>query len=115
MAWFRRIVEDYEARLAPAGGAVGSHSSRGKAEHERFEDGEVQLEISARGLDLADATELEVRVNGVAVARGVAKRGRMSVRLSNRAGHAIPPVRAGDRLEVVHRSVVLLSGEFLPD
>lgn len=115
MALFRRIVEDYEARLSPADTSAQGHAASGKAEHERFEDGEVQFEIAARGLNIADGAELEIRVNGEPVGRGPVRRGRMSLRLSSQAGQTIPSIRSGDRLEVVHRSLVLLRGEFLPD
>ena len=115
MARFRRILEDYEARLAPLNTGPGRHPAGGKAEHERFEDGEVQFEVGGRGLEIADGGELEIRVNSELVARAVVRSGRISLRLSDRAGHAIPTVRAGDRIEVAHRSVVLLVGIFHPD
>ena len=114
MALFRRIVEDYEARLAPPAATGGKHGS-GKAEHERFEDGEVQFEVRGRGLELAEGAELQVRLNGEEVARVVVRRGGTSLRLSNRKGHTIPVVRAGDRLEVTHRGLVVLAGSFQPD
>jgi hypothetical protein len=114
MALFRRILEDYEARLSPVAG-TGIRQGSGNAEHERFEDGEVQFEVRGRELGVAEGAELEIRVNGVVVARAPVRRGRVSLRLSNRKGHTIPVVRAGDRLEVSHRSVVLLEGSFRPD
>jgi hypothetical protein len=115
MAFFRRIVEDYEARLATPEATADRHRATGKAEHERFEDGEVQFEVRGRGLELAEGTELEIRLNGEVVARADVRRGRTSLRLSNQQGHTIPNVRAGDRLEVAHRGLVLLAGSFHPD
>jgi hypothetical protein len=115
MASFRRIVEDFEAHLAPPDSAIVAKTGAGKAEHERFEDGEVQFEVRGRDLAVAEGTELEVRLNGVVVARTVVSQGRISLRLSNQHGNLIPAVRAGDRLEVAHRSVVLLEGSFRPD
>jgi hypothetical protein len=44
LALFRRMVEDYEARLAPPSAMAQPHHARGKAKQERFEDGEVQFE-----------------------------------------------------------------------
>jgi hypothetical protein len=112
MAFFRRIVEDYEAVLAaPAPGV----DARGKAEHERFEDGEIQFEVRGRGLELADGAELDIRLNGEVVAQTAVRRGGTSLRLSNRSGHTIPEVRAGDRLELAHRGLVLLAGSFHSD
>ena len=115
MAGFRRIVEDYEARLAPGAAGVRGSGGGGKVEHERFDDGEVQFELRVHGLQIADGSQLEVRLNGAVVATTDVDTGRSSLRLSNRKGHEIPVVRAGDRLEVAHRSVVLLEGIFQPD
>jgi hypothetical protein len=115
MALFRRIVEDYEARLSPVGPFAPGPRTGGKAEHERFEDGEIQFEVGVRNLQVVDGAELEVRLNGTVVGKTEVAHGRASLRLSNRKGHAIPNVRPGDRLEVVHRSAVLLEGTFEPD
>jgi hypothetical protein len=115
MAFFRRIVEDYEARLASPGATIDRSQASGKAEHERFEDGEVQFEVRGKGFELADGAELEIRLNGLVVARTAVRRGGTSLRLSNRKGHTIPAVRAGDRLEVAHLGEVLLLGRFDPD
>jgi hypothetical protein len=115
MAFFRRIVEDYEARLASPETTADRSQASGKAEHERFEDGEVQFEVRGRGFELADGTELEIRLNGLVVARAAAKRGGISLRLSNRKGHTIPTVQAGDRLEIAYLGEVLLLGCFDPD
>jgi hypothetical protein len=115
MALFRRIVEDYEARLAPPGPTAAPDAASGKAEHERFEDGEIQFEVRGRGLDLADGTELDIRLNGELVARTSVSRGRASLRLSTRTGDPVPRVRAGDRLDLAHRGIVLLVGSFDPD
>jgi hypothetical protein len=115
MRLFRRIVEDYEARLAPPGPTAIRHPASGKAEHERFEDGEIQFEVRTRRLELANGTEVEIRLNGEAVSRVAVARGAMSLRLSNHKGDTIPTVRTGDRLEIVHRGEVVLAGSFLPD
>ncbi len=115
MRWFRRIVEDYEARLAPPGPSAVRRPARGKAEHERFEDGEIQFEVRIRGLESANGAEVEIRLNGAIVSRTAVTRGVMSLRLSSHKGDTIPAVRTGDRLEVVHRGVVVLTGSFLPD
>jgi hypothetical protein len=115
MVLFRRIVEDYEAHLAPSEASADRRVARGKAEHERFEDGEVQFELTARGLEIADGAEEEIRLNGGLVARAAVSRSRISLRLSNRASDAVPVIHAGDRIEIAHRSAVLLLGSFAPD
>ncbi len=115
MALFRRIVEDYEARLEAPGPDAGHERASGKGEHERFEDGEIQFEVRGQRFDLADGAELDIRLNGEVVARTIVSRGRISLRLSNRTGDTIPAVQAGDRLELAHRGVVLLTGRFDPD
>ncbi len=115
MALFRKIVEDYEARLAAPGEQSAHERASGKAEHERFEDGEVQFEVRGRGLSLADGAQLDIRLNGEVVARTALTSGRTSLRLSTRTGDTIPAVRAGDRIDLVHRDTVLLTGRFEPD
>lgn len=115
MALFRRILEDYEARLASPEATADRSQASGKAEHERFEDGEVQFEVRGRGFELVDGTELEIRLNGLVVARTAVRRGGTSLRLSNRKGHTIPTVQAGDRIEVAHLGEVLLPGCFDSD
>jgi hypothetical protein len=115
MKW-RRIVEDYETRLAPTpdAGAAFARAS-GKSEHERFADGEIEFEVRIRDIDLPDGTSLEMRVNGFFVTSTAVARGKVDVRLSHHGGDTIPPCGAGSRVDVLLGPRTVMSGIFQPD
>ena len=116
MALFRRIVEDYEARLSPPAGAdEESADARGKAEHERFGDGEVEFGVRLRGLPVHDGAEVEIHLNGSKLASVPVNDGRAMLLLSLGGGDSIPAVRSEDRIEIIYRGRMLLSGRFAPD
>ena len=113
---FRRIVEDFEARLSPTPDAGHAfEAAHGKSEHERFANGEIEFEVHIRDIRVPDGTSLDVRVNGFAVAAVVVENGRISLRLSRKAGHAIPAVNSGTDIEVWHGAQVVIRGTFAPD
>ncbi len=115
MALFRRIVEDFEARLSPPTDAdEESANARGKAEHERFGDGEVEFGVRLRGLSIRDGAEVEIHLNGSKLASVPVDNGRAMV-LSLGGGDRIPAVKSDDRLEIIARGRVLLAGRFAPD
>lgn len=116
MALFRRIVEDYEARLSPPADAdEASANARGKAEHERFGDGEVEFGVRLRGLRIRDGAEVEIHLNGSKLASVPVDSGRAMLVLSLGGGDRIPAVKSDDRLEIIVRGRVLLAGRFAPD
>lgn len=113
---FRRIVEDYEAQLTPtvdAGNAFAQ--ARGKSEHERFADGEIEFDVRLRDIELPDGASLGIRVNGLGIASIPTQGGRATVRMNNTAAHALPPVVDGSRIEIMYDDRVVLTGTYVPD
>lgn len=113
---FRRIVEDYEAQLTPtvdAGSAFAQ--ARGKSEHERFADGEIEFDVRLRDIELPDGASLAIRVNGLGIASIPTQGGRATVRMNHTGGHAIPPVTDGTRIEIMYGDRVVLTGTYAPD
>jgi len=112
---FRRIVEDYEAKLAPVDTSRAGHRARGKAEWERYGNDEEELGIRVRNLDLPDNTWLDVFLNGGLVGRFVLNGGYGVLRIKSRDGAGVPHVAEGNRIEVSHSGTALLAGTFVPD
>jgi hypothetical protein len=112
----RRIVEDYEARLTPAADA-GSAFARaaGKCEHERFEDGDLDFELSVRGIDLPDGITLHIDVDGSPAAFALVERGVCRLKRRRTRGESIPDVRDGTTIEIRLDSRVVLRGVFTAD
>lgn len=108
----KRIVEDYEAKLRPPD---DSGRGGGKAEWERYGNGEEELSVRFRKLDVPDGAMAEVRLAGRTLAVVQTSRGGGIVKLESSEGAQVPPVATADVVEVVHDGAVLLTGEFAPD
>ena len=110
----RRIVEDYECRLVAVDAQLDA-TATGKAEHERYGNGEVELSVRVRGVPLADGVRLEVHMEIGDVGSIVLKNGRGELKIESRAGAIVPAVKAGDRILLTHDGKPLLAGVFAPD
>lgn len=108
---FRRLVEEYEARLT----AEGSSRARGKAERKCYADREEALKVRGRGLEVPDGERVFVVVEGSRVGETVPEGGQFRFEASNHAGYSIPRVHEGSRLELRWGGKVILAGVFQPD
>lgn len=107
----RRELEDLEARLLPPSEGGSGH---GHFERERYGDGEAELEVWVRGIELADGTSLEVSVDDRPVATLSLRSGR--ARHEIRAPHdEVPPAAAGETVRVRHGTRVALEGRLRHD
>ena len=109
----RRIVEDYECRLAPPDPAVSGPGATGKAERERFANGDEEMEVRVRKLDLPDGIQLDVLLNGGNVGGIEVQKGRGEIILDSRKRAGVPKVAAGDRIAVLRGGTPLLEGTFM--
>ncbi len=109
---FRRIVEDYEASLAPP---TGLHGGSGKIERERYGDGSVAFSVRFKGLDVPDDAVVEVRVDGKVVDRVRVRGGAGRHELESVRGHDVPGATTGQTAEIAHDGVVVRAGTFQPD
>lgn len=107
----RRVVEEFEAELS----AVATGRRLGKAERKTFGDSSTELELKCRGLDLADGARLEVTVDGSVVAEVAVERGRARLELASAEGHSVPPVAAGQTVELRAGGQTIARGTFEPD
>lgn len=115
MPFFRRIEEEFEARLTPPPeDSSPSPSASGKTERKRYGDGEERLKVRARDLELADGTPVSIVIGGTAQAEVTVKDGRMKLDVTS-AERTIPRVGTGDRIDVLADGVVHLTGEYEPD
>ena len=102
----RRELEDLEARLLPPPDGGPGH---GHFERERYEDGETEMEIWVRGLELTEDAELEVSVADRPVAALPVRAGRARYEVRGPDGE-IPAAAAGETVRVRHRGRVILEG-----
>ena len=109
------VLEDYEAELRP----IASGASTGKyAELEfcRFKSGETKFEIEIKrraGIPAGD--EAVILIHGVEVARVTVLKLQTEVKLYSKHGDDVPPIKLGDKAELVHNGVVIAAGVFRPD
>lgn len=108
---FRRVVEEYEARLT----AEGAPRARGKAERKCYADQEEALKVRGRGVEVPDGERVVILVDGNRVGETVPEGGRFRFEASNHAGYSVPRVNAGSRLELRWGGTVILAGVFQPD
>lgn len=111
----RREVEDLEAKLRPEPGVEAADGAWGGAERETWDDGEAEFEAFVRGLALPDGAPIEFVVEDVPLGRVAVDRGRVRLEYDSRSGDEVPPIAAGQRIEVRHDGVVLLAGRFRHD
>lgn len=111
----RREVEDFEVKLRAEPGVAAAEGAWGAAEREAYDDGSAEFEASVRGVKLPDGAAVEFVVDGVSLGKAAVERGRGRLEFDTRSGDDVPPVAAGQRIEVRHDGIVLLSGEFRHD
>jgi hypothetical protein len=112
MLSIRRIEEDYEAKLRPPDGA---RSGKGKAEWERYGDGSIEFDARFRGVDIADGSKAELRLDGVILGYADVIGGVGRWRASTENGDDVPTVMSGQVVSIVRDGRILLSGTFVPD
>ena len=108
----RRVVEELEARLAPA---APQDSARGKLEFKRYGDGQRRMKIRSTGLGLANGTRLELRSGDLVVALLEVRGGRAEIDEERDETAEIPPLAAGESVSLCDRGTPLLSGRLYPD
>lgn len=111
----RRIIEDYEAKLLPAGPARAGARLKGKAEWEKFASGDEEFEVRVRNVDLPDGTSLDVLLSGGLIGRIELEGNYGELLLESRNGVGVPRVHGGDKIAVTHQGSPLLEGTFIPD
>lgn len=107
----RREIEDLEARLRPPDASGSGH---GHIERERYDDGEAELEVWVRGLDLPDGAGLEVSVGDRQVATLSVRSGRARHEVRDRE-ESVPAASAGEPVRVRHGGRVVLEGTLRRD
>lgn len=102
----KRIVEDYEARLS----SLQGRKARGKAEWERYGNGETKFDLAVKGLEVPEGISVEVLSDGVDVGTFQIKRGRGQLVIDN------PPFRPepGTTITIVS-GAILMSGDWEVD
>ncbi len=110
----RTIIEDYEAKLLPVGASGTGSGARGKAEWEKYGNGEEELKISIRNVNFPDETLFDVQLRNFTVGRIVLKRGHGALRIQSK-NETVPHVKEGDSITVAMNGTVILLGTFVPD
>lgn len=110
---FRRVDEEFEARLSPPPGRGAD--GRGKIERKRFGDGVEELEVKVRKLDVPDGATLEMVVEGRVLLEMEARGGRSRVEFDTESDGEVPRVAAGESVRIHHDGQVLLEGTFQED
>jgi hypothetical protein len=86
----------------------------GKVEWERGDDGETEIDLLVRDLDLPDGETVEVVCDGTAVIAGVVSAGAVRAMVKSRNGERVAPI--GDKsVELRHRWDTLATTRLDPD
>lgn len=115
MPLFRRIIEDYEAKLEPATLNGCTQRTQGKVERELFGNEEEELSLRFRHLDLPDGTVVEAVVGARVIGSITVTGGRGKLLLRKKDGCDVPVVGVGDVVEVRYLGAPLLVGTFRED
>lgn len=115
MALFRRIIEDYEARLEPATVSTYTQRVQGKVERELFGNGDEELNLRFRHLDLPDGAVVEVVLGTRMLGSISITGGRGKLVLRKKDGCDVPTVVVGEVVEVRYLGEPLLRGRFRED
>lgn len=115
MALFRRIIEDYEAKLEPATVSTYTKRAQGKVEREQFGNGDEELSLRFRHLDLPDGTVVEAVVGKRIIGSVSITGGRGKLLLRKKDGCDVPAVGVGEVVEVRYLGQPILRGSFRAD
>lgn len=108
-------MEDYEARLLPVDIMHAGNNARGKAERERFRNGEEEFDVRVRGIDLPDGSALDIYVEKQCVGQIIVTNRHGRLRIESRNGVTVPTVAAGNSIRVMIDGAVILEGLFVED
>jgi hypothetical protein len=87
----------------------------GKAEWERFGDGDERFKVRLRKLALADGASLDIHVMDAKVGSTSVRDGSALFVLQSSDGRSVPAVREGDRVVVALEGGALFGGVFVRD
>lgn len=114
MTW-RRVVEEYEADLYKVPKPRFFRTEMGELERKTYADGEQNLDIRFRGVEVPDGESVAVVISGRSVCEIEVRSGRGRRELSSNNGDSVPTVQAGEVAEIQYAGQTLLRGTFLPD
>ena len=112
---FRTIVEDYEAKLQPVDSIRAGVNAGGKAEWERFGNGEEEFDVRVRKVELQDDSTLDVYLEQQFVGQIIVRKKQGRLRIESRNGGIIPAVAARKKISVRIDGSVVLEGIFIED
>ena len=109
------VLEDYEADLYAPDGDRGS-GKLAELEFSRFKSGESRFEIEIkRRAGIPEGDEAVVLIHGVEVARVRVLKFQTEVKLYTKNGDDVPPIKLGDKAELMHNGVLIAAGVFRHD
>ena len=88
---------------------------KGKAEWEKFANGDEEFEVRVRNVDLPDGTTLDVLLSGGLIGRIELDGNYGELILESRKGVGVPRVHEGYKIAVTHLGTPLLEGAFVVD
>jgi len=114
-AKFKRIVEDFEAKLTPTNSDDYSRSGRGEVERELFADGSAELKVQFSRTNLPEGATVSLLINGTKSGDFQVSKGRVYEKVNTQSGQTVPSVKSGDTAEIEYNGTVILSGSFYLD
>jgi hypothetical protein len=105
----RNVLTEYEAHFHSV--RPDSHVN-GKSEWKHYGDGTYRFKLSIRNLPLPDASKVDLWLDGQWLMRLVVENKRVKIDMGNDSGSGIPPIRAGQVLQIKAGQDVLAEGQY---
>ena len=105
----RNVLAEFEAHFH----AVQSDSRvNGKSEWKHYGDGTYRFKLSIRNIPLPDKSKVDLWLDGHWLMRLVVENNRVKIDLENDSGSGIPPIKAGQVLQIKSGQNVLAEGKY---
>jgi hypothetical protein len=105
----RNVLTEYEAHFHSV---LPNSDVNGKSEWKHYSDGTYRFKLSIRNLPLPDESKVDLWLDGRWLMRLVVENKRVKIDMENDSGSGIPPIKAGQILQVKAGQDVLAEGQY---
>jgi hypothetical protein len=105
----RNVLTEYEAHFHSV---LPDSDVHGKSEWKHYGDGTYRFKLSVRNIPLPDQSKVDLWLDGRWLMRLVVENKRVKIDMENDSGSGIPPIKAGQILQIKAGQDILAVGQY---
>jgi hypothetical protein len=105
----RNVLTEYEAHFHSV---LPDSDVNGKSEWKHYGDGTYRFRLSIRNIPLPDESKVDLWLDGQWLMRLVVEQNRVKIDMENDSGSGIPPIKAGQILQIKSGQNLLAEGKY---